>query len=543
MYQSNCRIMLDYRLMKKTFGQLSINALSAITNFVIALCAGASFWLYSRLTIDDAFISWRYGKNLVTSQVWNYNPTVFDLTQAYTNPIFTLLSIIPALLDLDTVMFFKGLSLIAMLLFSFWYLRLTNNSTVTLLLFLALPATIAHVFSGLETFLFVFLLSLLYISLERREVKSSMIVTCVLFLTRPEAWLLSILVPLFISFRKEKYSSNRFKVGLAPGKWQQLSDYQLRLFMLFVYLLAITILLLINEVYFKYPLPNTYYVKSSSVFSLYGFVKMSVFLLPLFFLLLIKRIRMFGLIFSFSFLVIILYSNSSLTMNYFERYLFHLVVPIWVYLTYLGRSADGSENRILRIAAKFGLSKARIAKTLVVLNLLAFGKISGFSNPDLITYYPRALNAHAALGKELALIKEKYELNAIAFGDAGMTAFNSSLTAFDTYGLGSSRLAHEGISVDLIESYNPDVFILHAEKNQVIYDGYNQTFILDWIKHNGFFKLCVIHWTNYDQYFVYTKEFMPELKEVCQKSIINSQNPVDLEKSILRQAPWRFWNE
>lgn len=25
-----------------------------------------SFWLFSRFTVDDAFISWRYGKNLIT---------------------------------------------------------------------------------------------------------------------------------------------------------------------------------------------------------------------------------------------------------------------------------------------------------------------------------------------------------------------------------------------------------------------------------------------------------------------------------------------
>jgi hypothetical protein len=66
-----------------------------------------SFWLFSRFTVDDAFISWRYGKNLVDFGIWNYSPAIFDMTQAYTNPIFAVLSIIPNLFKIDVVLFFK----------------------------------------------------------------------------------------------------------------------------------------------------------------------------------------------------------------------------------------------------------------------------------------------------------------------------------------------------------------------------------------------------------------------------------------------------
>ena len=60
----------------------------------------------------DAFITWRYGFNLVNHGIWNYNPSTFDPTQAYTNPIYALLSIIPALLGINVVLFFKIISLI-----------------------------------------------------------------------------------------------------------------------------------------------------------------------------------------------------------------------------------------------------------------------------------------------------------------------------------------------------------------------------------------------------------------------------------------------
>ena len=65
---------------------------------------------YSFLTIDDAFISWRYGLSLVESGFWNYNPSNFELVEAYTNPIFAFLSIFPALFNIDVVLFFKLLA-------------------------------------------------------------------------------------------------------------------------------------------------------------------------------------------------------------------------------------------------------------------------------------------------------------------------------------------------------------------------------------------------------------------------------------------------
>lgn len=63
--------------------------------------------MFSRFTVDDAFISWRYGKNIFDFGIWNYNPSNFDMTQAYTNPIFAFLSIIPNLFRLDIVLFLR----------------------------------------------------------------------------------------------------------------------------------------------------------------------------------------------------------------------------------------------------------------------------------------------------------------------------------------------------------------------------------------------------------------------------------------------------
>src|SRR5690349_4552654 len=109
------------------------------TIFVAAL-ATISLYLFSRFTVDDAFISWRYGKNLVDFGVWNYNPSTFDPTQAYTNPIYAVLGIIPSFFGWDVVLFFKLLSIALLAGFIWWFGRKTNGSWLMILALVGLPA-------------------------------------------------------------------------------------------------------------------------------------------------------------------------------------------------------------------------------------------------------------------------------------------------------------------------------------------------------------------------------------------------------------------
>ena len=62
----------------------------------IAVCA-ALFWtlLYFQFTVDDAYISFRYGHVLAEHHVWNWNPAGARV-EAYTSAIYTFLSILPA---------------------------------------------------------------------------------------------------------------------------------------------------------------------------------------------------------------------------------------------------------------------------------------------------------------------------------------------------------------------------------------------------------------------------------------------------------------
>ena len=108
------------------FEKQSISYKFAIIFF--SCLAFISFYVFSRFTVDDAFITFRYGKNLIDFGIWNYNPSNIDMVQAYTNPIYAVLGIIPNLFNWDVVLFFKLFSILLLVLFSIWFIKKTKKS-------------------------------------------------------------------------------------------------------------------------------------------------------------------------------------------------------------------------------------------------------------------------------------------------------------------------------------------------------------------------------------------------------------------------------
>ena len=267
-------------------------------NFIYRAClligvigVGLTFWLYSRFTVDDAFITWRYGENLVSNGVWGYNPTLFDLTQAYTNPIFAVLSLIPPFCGVNVVLFFKLVSLATLVIFSAWFLKVTNRSWIMLLLLLGAPATIIHAFGGLETLLFVALLSCLLVALDKNNISASIALTLLLFVTRPESWMLVVLVPVYFLINlpsPPKVLTIKALKNIVLG-----IQFKWKVFIAAGILLAIplAVLFLFHKHYFGYALPNTFYAKSGAAISIQNLAKFIWFILPIFaFLLCVENI-------------------------------------------------------------------------------------------------------------------------------------------------------------------------------------------------------------------------------------------------------------
>ena len=166
--------------------------------FILAALA-AIFWtlLYLQYTVDDAWISFRYGRTLVTSHVWNWNPSG-PREEAYTSAIYTLLGIIPALLHLSPALFFKifGLACIGAILYRLRTATSTPFAFLLGLLILALsPWTWIHAYSGLETPLYMLLILEIALCVHRAPTVSAPYVYALalaLPLTRPEGIVFSV---------------------------------------------------------------------------------------------------------------------------------------------------------------------------------------------------------------------------------------------------------------------------------------------------------------------------------------------------------------
>ena len=519
-----------------------------ITLAIFAFITVASFWVFSRLTVDDAFISWRYGKNFVQTGIWNYNPTFFDLTQAYTNPIYAVISIIPSMFGWDVVLFFKLFSLATLIIFILWFARKTNNSWIMLFIFLCLPATIVHLFSGLETFLFVFVLSALMISLYEEKKFLSIFLSIALFVIRPESWLLVIIVPLYF-FIEQPLSINRLefkpirqmlvemKISLASGS----VVFGLLLFPLVAYWVF-------NYLYFGDMLPNTFYVKSGARFEYLSFIFFSFQLIPLLLLLFIlSRVKLMICISMLFFAMIINYSTSALVMDYFSRFAFHIFAPIYIFVVYLSANLKGKYIFLSgdeKFTAKILIRKDVVCKHFLMLFYFVFLMKSSVDMAAWVTHYPREIDSLAALGKSIAKISGREKIKSFSFGDAGMAAYHSGISCLDNIGLGSSTVARNGLNSSLLNRYGVDMVIFHAVPSGIRLSEFNQQTIFDWATSNNLKKQCDIFTFDNYIYQVYTRKEIKEISDVCESSkrLNNISNRVYIKNTILN-PPWQYWKE
>ena len=517
----------------------------AIT-LVLCVFIGISFWVFSRFTVDDAFITWRYGKNLLETGIWNYNPSSFDLTQAYTNPIYAIISIIPAFLSVDVVLFFKILSLAFLLTFSCWYTKKLNNSlaVILFLLFLALPATFIHAFSGLETFLYASLLTILLIFLYEEKFYPAIITTLLLFITRPESWVLVVMVPAYFLIQTEsiRFSEKTGHSSSALSWFFARTTLAKSLQAGLLLAIPLAIYFGFHYAHFGNMLPNTFYIKSVAPFS---FSKAGWFALlgsPVTALLLVRRYKLFLFTSLFIGAMIISYSKSVLTMNYCERFSFHIFAPAYLFtlFIYTRQQVD---------TVRGGISKPTMIILLLLASFIPFAKKTTNENEltFISVFYPRVLEAHAALGKTLHDIAAKYQLHTLAMADAGLTPYHSGLSTLDTIGLGSHAVAmNHGVTPALLDKYHPDIIILRTNKKGMrINTTERESGPLDtWAKQHDMHVQCEVYWTPDYKLGISTRKDYPELAELCTRSkAFNNKSDKAFFQDSIHNSPWSYWKE
>ena len=517
------------------------SVLSKLLLVVIILATLISLYIYSRCHVDDAFITWRYGKNLIEHGVWGYNNSSIDPTQAYTNPIFAILGIIPPLMKWDVVLFFKIVSVIIYVTFLIWTIQVTKKSWHMTLLLFGLPATVIHAFSGLETLLFVFLVSVLLVALHRRQFSLSIVVTLILFLTRPESWSLGVALPLFWLF-------------VCPENENTGESLKPRIRRVLICALILGIFFSIYFAWHIYlfgsALPNTFYVKSGGEIKLGNIIRFLIFASPL---LLIFRLRYWPLLGVAAILfggMILTYSTSQLMMNYASRFAFHIFAPSYVFGLYLiyQNNSDGYFQKKSTCKVGSTLGQFCLIKPLLLAVLIVFTfdnkRTGGFT--EIITWYPRYLTAHAELGRTIKAVTSKYELKGFSCADAGMIAYHADIVAFDNVGLASARLARGESIEKLFSVYDNNIIIINTRPTDglPIMEKFHQKEIFKWMENKKFKKVGDLHSIVRVPFAVYANRDMPEIAEVLKVS--RQKNDITDEqmlKETLLLPPWTYWHE
>ncbi len=215
--------------------------------FIAAIGVVLAF-IFIRFTVDDAFISWRYGMTFAHTGHWNYNPGTSPRVEAYTSFVYAALSVIPALLRMPVELFFKlvGLGILGGYLYGLRRVDLPRGQKVALLALLVCNPTFwLQLFSGLETVAFALLITLVFSLVYRNgELRwAGYAAALALTLTRPEgiafagvamAW------SLLITRRRPQVWGLAGVIGIWVAYWGWRWHY------------------------FGYFWPNTYYVKSGN---------------------------------------------------------------------------------------------------------------------------------------------------------------------------------------------------------------------------------------------------------------------------------------
>jgi hypothetical protein len=401
---------------------------------VVVLAALGSSLLFFSFTADDAFISFRYGKNLVLHHVWNWNLTG-PHEEAYTSATYTVIAIVPLLLHLPIVLFMKlvGMACLATMVYR---LRTLAGSRFAWLLggiVLALsPVVWVHIYSCLETPLYMLLVLEMAIAARYAStVRPGWVYALFLLLplTRPEGFVFACAgVLLFWKLR-----------GREP---KQLALFGIALLLGAVYFIA-------RWRYFHHPLPNPFYVKVDhhSLRDLLGLELTNLadykgYVLAVLLVAFVARstvTRVFALC-SVG-LMLALFAPHLLAMNYADRFYLQTALPVLLIFLIV--------EDVPRVA--------RLAVAVATLFVVAYSP----SDWLLQLKYPANIKrAHIDLGKRLEPFAAGHTLLA---GDVGAIPYYSNWFSYDSIGLGTNSIAQHALTVEQLRAMNPDLVILYNE--------------------------------------------------------------------------------
>lgn len=458
-----------------------------------ALIGAASLLIWRNFTVDDAFIGWRHGLNLIQHGVYAFNP-VGERVEAATSPSYGLLAAVPVLLGIDVVVFFKLLTLGGVVGFVALATRVAGApgvGTILTLTALAGPIQAIHLWSGLETGLFVLLSAgLALYAIGRLELRPWAVgaLGWLLVLTRQEgAFMVCAVVWL-------RYLGPGLGRRGEPFPWRTIFRRFLDAAHVWAPpLAAVSALTLWRWCYFGSFLPNTFATKTGEVGGDLSVILtnsganvaqfapvIAVALVPPFLMDRLHRGAYFTLALWSGLPSVLLYLPSELVMTYAYRFPYQALWPIVIAgVTLLA----GPLVRRVAVGMVCTLAPAML--------LAPGGDIGTLGSID---YYPRMTSAMLPLGEAL---KGSGQPGVLVMGDTGQTPFVSGWQVLDTNFLGTpSAFGVEGI-VQQIEGGGRTVLALYAggpdpgdlRESEEVYRAA--------AVRGGYSQVCSIQWRGY----------------------------------------------
>lgn len=502
--------------------------------FYILICVTFIFLLvyFWNLTVDDAFISFRYALNLAEGHglVWNVGEPPIE---GYSNFLWVLLISFFIYLKLDPVLISKIISLgcVGGILYYYWKFIedfFSNNKNSIILmgwaiavsLFLVNPATAIHTISGMETMLFSFLLlSLSFYSYkiikssERQFYWLFVVFALLLSLLRFEGILITVsLLLLIVLWNYKENNSMHLNKNFITS-------------IVFLYIIPIALYMFFRYLYFNDIFPMTYHAKalSGNVISILSYnlswiydlslIHIIAFLLViLFFICLYKiflsdlqiRRNYFNLIIIFIFIAIagnVTYLTTKLAMNYGDRLFYPTYVIIYL-ITGITLTLIYYNKGFYKINL---LKKTKYSKQILLAGLITLLLLTNFSFMDSLfgwhDYGDKEYNTQVAVG--LALEPFSQYNYTVATDYAGAIPYYSRWRHIDMLGLNNKYIANnKRPSLEYLEEVKPDLIIIPLQPNGEIYNENFKPFLEYAIKNN--YTVIVLPWNNFT-YYLYPK--------------------------------------
>jgi len=392
------------------------------------------------ILVDDAFISFRYAHNLAQGQGLVFNPG--ERVEGYTNFLWTMLLAGCAWLGLDLVPASKTLSILATLgtlaglsalgraLFA-GRPRAGLQAGLPPLLYATMGSQARHVVSGMETPLFVLLVTLaVYVGIYRRQPLLTGGLFALAAMTRPEGLMYLVL---FCG-----YQLLTTRDGRLPQTLTLLAGFLALYGAYFLWRYA----------YYGYLLPNTFYAKASGFHWMrlargWDYLRQLVswwglapfLLLASLSLLSLRREQSWGLflLFVLATLAYFVFVGGDFIVWFGPRFL----MPILPFLLLMSVEGLTRLNQVAWLAQRVGLWVELLAAGLLLVNAYGFSWPARYFDADIFTTQMRGW---AELGRWIATNTPPD--TSLASDAAGLIPFYSSRHTIDMYGKTDLHIAH-----------------------------------------------------------------------------------------------------